>query len=98
MGRLHFAAGRPDRALADHREALEVAAQLGQPADRANAHDGLAHAHHALGRHGAARDHWRQALDILTGLGAENTTDGEVSTAAIRARLSELPEEHTGGR
>jgi tetratricopeptide (TPR) repeat protein/transcriptional regulator with XRE-family HTH domain len=98
MGRLHFAAGRPDRALADHREALEVAAQLGQPADRANAHDGLAHAHHALGRHGAARDHWRQALDILTGLGTENTTDGEVSTAAIRARLSELPEEHTGGR
>ncbi|MHA6619805.1 ATP-binding protein [Pseudonocardia sp. DLS-67] len=94
MGRLHFAAGRPDRALASHREALEVATQLHQAADQANAHDGLAHALEALDRHEDARRHWRRALATLTELGAENTTDGEVTAADIRARL----DRNRGGR
>jgi tetratricopeptide (TPR) repeat protein/transcriptional regulator with XRE-family HTH domain len=91
MGRLHLAAGRHDQALASHREALDVATRLHQPADQANAHDGLAHAYQALDRHEEARRHWQQALDTLTDLGAENTTDGEVSTADIRARLGANP-------
>jgi tetratricopeptide (TPR) repeat protein/transcriptional regulator with XRE-family HTH domain len=91
LGRLHCAAGRHDQALASHREALDVATRLHQPADQANAHDGLAHAHEALGQHEEARRHWREALDTLTDLGAENTTDGEVSMADIQARLSASP-------
>ena len=87
MGRLHLAAGRHDQALASHREALDVATRLHQPADQANAHDGIAHVCEALGRPGDARRHWEQALATLTDLGAENTTDGEVSTADIQARL-----------
>jgi tetratricopeptide (TPR) repeat protein len=87
MGRLHFAAGRHDRALASHRDALEVATRLHQAADQANAHDGLAHALEALDRHEDARRHWHRALATLIELGAENTTDGEVTTAGIRSRL-----------
>ncbi|GAA5131662.1 ATP-binding protein [Pseudonocardia adelaidensis] len=87
MGRLHLAAGRPDQALDCHRDALEVATGLQQAADQANAHDGLAHAFAVLGRREDARRHWRQALAMLTELGAENTTDGEVTTAGIRANL-----------
>jgi tetratricopeptide (TPR) repeat protein len=91
LGRVHFSAGRHDRAVASHREALDVATRLHQPADQANAHDGLAHALEALDRHEEARRHWQEALDTLTALGAENTTDGEVSTADIRARLDASP-------
>jgi tetratricopeptide (TPR) repeat protein/transcriptional regulator with XRE-family HTH domain len=90
-GRLHFAAGRHDQAVASHCEALDVATRLNQPADQANAHDGLAHAYEALDRHEEARRHWQRALAILTDLGAENTTDGEVSTVAIQARLGAHP-------
>jgi len=91
MGRLHFAAGRHDQALACHREALDLATRLHQPSDQANAHDGLACAHQALDQPEQARHHWQQALDTLTDLGAENTTDGEVTTAGIRARLDQPP-------
>jgi tetratricopeptide (TPR) repeat protein/transcriptional regulator with XRE-family HTH domain len=86
-GRLHFAAGRHDQALAAHRDALEVATRLHQAADQANAHDGLAHAFEALDQHEDARRHWQRALATLTELGAENTTDGEVTRAGIQARL-----------
>ena len=91
MGRLHFAAGRHDQELACHREALDLATRLHQPSDQANAHDGLACAYQALDQPEQARHHWQQALDTLTDLGAENTTDGEVTTTGIRARLDQPP-------
>ena len=64
--------------------------ELGQPVDQARAHDGLAHAHHALNQHDQARKHWQHALDILTDLGIDHTDDEETTTAAIRAHLASI--------
>jgi hypothetical protein len=63
---------------------------------RFHAHDGLAHARYLLGEDAAARQHWQQALAILTSLGSEGTEDPDVSTTSIRAHLRRL-EEPAGG-
>ncbi len=88
LGRLHQATGRPDLALSDHGQALELATNLAQLADQARAHDGLAHAHRAGGREDLARQHWQLALDILTGLGTEHTDESQASVDNIRASLT----------
>lgn len=88
LGRLRHAAGDPAGAITMHDQALTVADELGQPVDQARAHDGLAHAHDALGQHEQARRHWQQALDILTGLGIDDTDDEETTVAAIRTHLA----------
>jgi tetratricopeptide (TPR) repeat protein/DNA-binding SARP family transcriptional activator len=85
LGRVENATGRPEAALDHHHQALELAIV---PSDHARAHDGLAHAHHALKQLQQAREHWRYALDILTSLGIDHTEDREASVAAIRARLT----------
>jgi hypothetical protein len=46
-------------------------------------HDGLGHAHRALGRLDLAGRHWRQALDLLAELGAPASDD--VTAADIRS-------------
>lgn len=62
--------------------------ELRQPADQARAHDGLAHVHRVLNQTERAREHWQQALNILTSLGTSYTEDLEASTTAIRAHLA----------
>jgi tetratricopeptide (TPR) repeat protein len=89
LGRVHVATGPPTEAVSDHNRALALAVELGQPDDQARAHDGLAHAHHALHQPEQARRHWQHALDILTRLGNDRTMDGETTVAAIRANLAE---------
>jgi hypothetical protein len=65
-----------------------LARDLGQPADQARAHDGLAHAHHTLGHLDQARQHWQHALDILIDLGTPAADD--LTTAALRAHLADF--------
>ena len=67
--------------------ALALANELGQPDDEARAHDGLAHAHHAMRRPEQARTHWQHALDILTDLGNVRTDEADTTVATIHARL-----------
>jgi hypothetical protein len=67
---------------------LRIASELGQRADQARAHDGLAKAYRGLGQEANARRHWRHALDILSGIGATSTEDGEVSVATIEGHLA----------
>jgi hypothetical protein len=62
---------------------------LRHQADQARAHDGLAKASLVVGRPATARRHWRHALDILSGIGATTTEEGEVTVTAIRANLAE---------
>jgi hypothetical protein len=82
--------GRADLSLIHHEQALEFATNLAQPQDQARAHDGLAHAHHALNDHDQARRHWRHAPDILTSLGIDQTEETQVSAPNIRAHLTNL--------
>ena len=53
------------------------------------AHDGMAHAQHALGQSEQAGIHWRQALEILARLGVDHTDDQETTVAVIRQHLSD---------
>ena len=53
---------------AQHRAVSGVVSGLGQAAEQARAHDGLARAHHRLGDHRVARTHWRSALVLHTQL------------------------------
>jgi DNA-binding SARP family transcriptional activator/tetratricopeptide (TPR) repeat protein len=92
LGRLSHATGDPDAAVDYHERALAIAGELGQPVDQARARDGLAHAHHARAQHEQARGHWQHALNLLTGLGIDNTADEGTTTAAIRAHLTALAE------
>ena len=90
MGRVHHATGRHHDAVHYHHTALQLAIDLDQPTDQARAHDGLAHAHHALGAPNQARHHWEAALDLLTSIGTDHTEELDVTTAAIRAHLHDL--------
>jgi hypothetical protein len=75
--------------------ALNLSADLDQPTDQARAHDGLAHAHLAMGNSEQARHDWQAALDLLTSMRADHTEDPEVTTTAIRAHLDTL-DNHVG--
>lgn len=88
LGWTHHATGDPRAALNHHSQALAPATELGQPQDEARAHDGIAHAHHTLHEDERARTHWQHALEILTRLGTDHTTDEETNVAAIRAHLA----------
>jgi tetratricopeptide (TPR) repeat protein len=90
LGRVQHATGHPGAALDHHQQAYLLAVELGNPADQARAHDGLAHAYEALGQPEQARQHWQTALDILTRLGVDHTEEPEANTAAIRAHLAAL--------
>ncbi|MEV0384715.1 tetratricopeptide repeat protein [Nonomuraea sp. NPDC050643] len=89
-GRLQYDSGHADEALESHREALDLASGLDQPSDQARAHDGLAHAHAALGRPAQARHHWTQALAIMAALGVDRTEERGVDVESIRAHLARL--------
>jgi hypothetical protein len=78
----------PDAAIIEHTAALALADDLGQPLDRARAHDGLAYALRALGRGEDAHAHWQQALDILTEIGVDHTDEQEATVDVIRAQLT----------
>ena len=80
----------PGCRLTHHDRALALANEIGQPNDQPRAHDGLAHAHHALHKHELARTHWQHALDILTRLGIDHTGDEETSASAVRSHLVNL--------
>jgi len=88
LGRLWCVVGDPEAAVIHHGQALALAGELGQPLDQARAHDGLAHAHHALGQHEQAREEWQRALDILVGVGVAHTDDEETTATAIRGHLA----------
>ncbi len=88
LGRTRLCLDQPVDALACHAEALEVALPLGQPVDVARAHDGVAHSYRALGQHDDARRHWRQALEIFTGLGVDSIDDRDASATNIREHLA----------
>jgi DNA-binding SARP family transcriptional activator/tetratricopeptide (TPR) repeat protein len=89
LGRTRLSLDRPDDALAFHHEALAMAEEMEQPADVARAHDGVAHAHRARSEHDQAQRHWQQALDILTGLGIDGTSeDWEANVSTIRGHLA----------
>ena len=90
LGRLRHTSGHPQTALSYLHQALELATDLGQPADQPRAHDGLAQAHQALHQYDQARRHWQQALDILAGLGIDHTYDPETTAPAIQVHLAEL--------
>ncbi|HEX6683877.1 MAG TPA: tetratricopeptide repeat protein [Candidatus Limnocylindrales bacterium] len=90
QGRLYCATGDPGLALIHHEQALRYAIDIAQPAEQARAQDGLAHAHHALDNHDQAREHWRQALEILVGLGTDRTNEIQTSVPSIRAHLAGL--------
>jgi DNA-binding SARP family transcriptional activator len=92
LGRLQLAQGHPNASITHHDRALALASELGQPDDQARAHDGRAYAHYALHQYDQARRHWQHALDILTSLGVDHADDPETVNAAIRDRLSQLPE------
>jgi len=79
--------------LAYHRLALDLAADLRQPTDRARAHDGLAHAYHTLTQHQQARAHWRHALDILTSFGTHHIDDDQAIASTIRTHLANLDQQ-----
>lgn len=90
LGRLHQESGAALDARSAHEEALAFAVELGQAAEQARAHDGIARATEALGEHQRAVRHWRTALEILDSLGLDRTEDN-VSAAAIRAALYSQP-------
>ncbi len=83
LGSVERMLGRRDQA-ADH---------FGQALRLARAHDGLAHPHYALNRHDQARRHWQHALDILTGLGTDDTEEFQTSAADIRTHLKNLDQQ-----
>lgn len=56
-------------ALRFYRSALDLASGTGNRAHRAHAEHGVAHALHALGRHGDAAQHWDAAATEFTALG-----------------------------
>jgi tetratricopeptide (TPR) repeat protein len=96
LGRVHATRHRHD-ALRHHQAALHLAIDLEQPADQARAHDGLAHAHLALGNPSQARHDWQTALHLLTSIGTDHTEEPDVTTMAIRAHLHDLDNPSTPG-
>jgi tetratricopeptide (TPR) repeat protein len=75
--------GRPADSLSHHAAARAVAADTGDRPQEARALTGLGHAHRALGDSILAREHYRQALSLYTGLGRPEAYQ-------IRAHLSAL--------
>jgi tetratricopeptide (TPR) repeat protein len=92
LAELNYATGDYARACSHNHEALSHAIHLGQQADQARAHNGLAMAYFSLHRLQPARRHWRAAVAILDRLGPAAIDDGSVNADKIRARLAELPE------
>jgi tetratricopeptide (TPR) repeat protein len=88
LGNTQHSSGHPESALAYHRQALDLAERLGQPADQARAHHGLAEAGYELGDTSLARRHWQEALGIFADLGIDGSE--ETSSAEIRRRLAEI--------
>ncbi|MEJ3657936.1 tetratricopeptide repeat protein [Actinomycetes bacterium KLBMP 9759] len=89
LGRLQLESGSAlgaHAARAALENALALALGLGQAAEQARAHDGLARAAETLGEYERAHRHWRTALKILAELGMERTED-DVSAASIRASI-----------
>jgi DNA-binding SARP family transcriptional activator/tetratricopeptide (TPR) repeat protein len=82
------AIGHHTRALSHEYSALDLATDSADLTGQARAHDGLAGIQLTLGRTDRARHHWQVALHIAAGV--EHTTESEVSTTAIHAKLAEL--------
>ncbi|MDG4825102.1 BTAD domain-containing putative transcriptional regulator [Asanoa sp. WMMD1127] len=89
LGLLYRATGQPGRSVEYHQSALRIAGELSHHADQARAHDALAKASLGIGRSAPARRHWQRALDLLAGIDASTTEEGEVTAEAIRIHLTE---------
>jgi tetratricopeptide (TPR) repeat protein len=95
VGSVHFTTGNLQQAATDYESALGLARDLDQHSDEVRAHQGLARAYHALGSRDLAREHWQQALEILTRLGIAEIE--VVSTDEVRANLAALDDQHGVG-
>ncbi|HEU5473392.1 MAG TPA: tetratricopeptide repeat protein [Actinophytocola sp.] len=81
LGELALATGDLAQALRAHADAHQYASKIGHRQEQARADDGLGHAHHGLGNHEQAREHWTRALGVYEEFGFPEA-DG------IRARLA----------
>jgi hypothetical protein len=77
--------GQPGRARAEHATALGLASEIDDKSEQARAHNGLAHAYHAVADTGQARHHWHEALTIYADLGAPEAEQ-------VRAQLTAADE------
>ena len=82
------ATGQPEQARAQYSAALTLAVATGDRYQQARAHTGLAHARHAAGEDGLAREHWQHALTLYDDLGVP---DAEIVRVHLAA-LGHLPE------
>jgi tetratricopeptide (TPR) repeat protein len=83
LGETASADGRPADALTHHGAALTAAIDSAARDQQARAEAGLGNAHRDLGNRAAAREHYREALDLYASLGLPEAD-------AIRAQLAAL--------
>jgi CHAT domain-containing protein/tetratricopeptide (TPR) repeat protein len=86
LGKLRMGAGQVRSAVPQLQQALDIATQLGQPYDEANARRVLGMAQVALGEHSAASEEFMAALAIQRRIGDRF---GEVQTLVEAGRLQE---------
>jgi DNA-binding SARP family transcriptional activator/Flp pilus assembly protein TadD len=82
LGETYLAMGSADQAVVHHESALALAREVHVRPQEARAHNGIAHALRGTDPD-AARDHWRQALDIYLEIGVPEADE-------IRRRLDDL--------
>jgi tetratricopeptide (TPR) repeat protein len=82
LGETYLARGSADQAVAHHEAALALAVEVHVRPQEARAHDGIANALRSTVPH-AARQHWRQALDIYLEIGVPEADE-------TRRRLDDL--------
>jgi hypothetical protein len=82
LGDLSLATSRPVQAQTHYTSALILAAQIGDPTEQARAHDGLAHACHAMGNTRQAHQHSQAAFTLYTELGVPEADQGALLLAA----------------
>jgi DNA-binding SARP family transcriptional activator/Tfp pilus assembly protein PilF len=70
LGEALLGAGRPQDALERHLAAMTIAVETGDRDEKARAHHGAGRGHRDTGDVARARQQWREALDLYTGLGA----------------------------
>lgn len=81
----HHHLGHYEQAVAYYRQALDLRSELADRYGQAVSYDYLGDSYHALGNVDAARDAWKNALDVLDSLGHADV--GHVHPGEIHAKL-----------